>query len=195
MSNVIVGISDCRISGNAEDSLVTYALGSCIAIAIHDPAAGVGGLLHYMLPESSLHKERSAENPYMFADSGVPLLFREAYQRGADKKRLIVSVAGGAQVMEDGEVFNIGKRNYLALKKILWKAGVMIHAEAVGGTVSRTVRLEVGSGRMLLREAAGAERELTAPRPLSLAARPAGACSLRTEPARACDAAPAGAAK
>ena len=195
MSNVIVGISDCRLSGNAEDSLVTYALGSCIAIAIHDPAAGVGGLLHYMLPESSLHKERSAENPYMFADSGIPLLFREAYRRGADKKRLIVRVAGGAQVMEDGEVFNIGKRNYLALKKILWKAGVMIHAEAVGGTVSRTVRLEVGSGRMLLREAAGAERELLVPRPLPLAARPGGTYSPRTETGRTFEAAPAGAAK
>ena len=164
MNNVIVGISECRVSGNPSDSLVTYALGSCIAVAILDPVAQVGGLLHYMLPESSLHKDKSEENPYMFADSGVPLLFREAYQRGADKRRLVVRVAGGAQVIEDSEVFNIGKRNYLALRKILWKAGVMIHAEAVGGTVSRTIRVEVGAGRVLLREGAGAEHELEVPR-------------------------------
>ena len=195
MSNVIVGISDCRVSGNTEDSLVTYALGSCIAIAIHDPVACVGGLLHYMLPESNLHKERSSENPYMFADSGVPLLFREAYKRGADKKRLIVRVAGGAQVMSDGEVFNIGKRNYLALKKILWKAGVMIHAEAVGGSVSRTVRLEVGTGRMLMREAAGAEQELVPPKQHSLASRHALAYPAFAEAGRHAEAAPAGTLK
>ena len=169
MNNVVVGISDCRVSGNAGDSLVTYALGSCIAVAIHDPVARVGGLLHYMLPESTLHKERSEESPYMFADSGIPLLFREAYQCGAEKRRLVVRVAGGAQLMEDGEVFNIGKRNYLALRKILWKAGVMIHAEAVGGTVARGVRLEVGTGRMLLREAAGPEQELEGPRKAGVA--------------------------
>lgn len=63
--------------------------------------------------------------------------------------------------MLDGEgVFQIGKRNYLAARKILWKAGVLIAAEAVGGEVARTVRLEVGTGRMWLREGGSTEREL-----------------------------------
>jgi chemotaxis protein CheD len=63
-------------------------------------------------------------------------------------------------VLDGDGIFNIGKRNYLALKKIFWKAGVMIHAEEVGGNVSRTLRLEVGSGRLLLQEAGAAAREL-----------------------------------
>ncbi len=160
MSSLIVGISDCQVSGDPNSSLVTYALGSCIALTIYDPAARVGGMLHFMLPESELHRGKAIDNPYMFADSGIPLLFKRAYQQGADKKRLVVRATGGAQVMSDQEVFNIGKRNYLALRKILWKAGVMIHAEAVGGTVSRTVRLDLGTGRFTLREAAGPEIEL-----------------------------------
>lgn len=162
MSAVTVGISDCRVSNDPSAALVTYALGSCVAVAIHDPVAKVGGLIHYMLPESDLHGEKAVENPFMFADSGIPLLFRRAYEQGARKERLVVRAAGGAQVMTDKELFNIGKRNYLAMRKILWKAGVMLHGEQVGGSISRTIRLEVGTGRLWLRESAGREMEFPA---------------------------------
>ena len=116
-----------------------------------------------MLPESSIDPVKAGERPYMFADTGIPLLFRRAYQQGADKRRLTVRVAGGAQVMDPQGVFNIGKRNYLALRKILWKAGVLLQAEDVGGTSSRTVSLEVGTGRFWLREPGSDERELSSP--------------------------------
>jgi chemotaxis protein CheD len=160
MRPVIVGIADCQVSSDPETVLVTYALGSCIAVAIYDPFARVAGMLHYMLPESSIDPGKARERPYMFADTGVPLLFRKAYECGAEKKRLIVRVAGGAQVMDDQGVFDIGRRNYLALRKILWKAGVLIHAEQVGGTNSRTLRLEVATGAAWLRGAGAAEQEL-----------------------------------
>jgi chemotaxis protein CheD len=96
----------------------------------------------------------------MFADTGIPLLFRSAYQLGADKKRLTVTVAGGAQMMDTQGTFNIGKRNCLAMRKILWKAGVLVEAEYLGGAVSRTVRLEVRSGKIMLRESGQPEQEL-----------------------------------
>jgi chemotaxis protein CheD len=160
MANVVVGIADCQMSKMPDEVLVTYALGSCIAVAIHDPVAGVGGMLHYMLPESAISPAKASENPFMFADTGIPLLFRRAYEYGAEKRRLVVRVAGGAQIMDSQGVFNIGKRNYLALRKILWKAGVLVQAEDVGGNASRTVRLEVGSGRFWLRGSGSAEREL-----------------------------------
>ena len=160
MSNLVVGVADCQVSPARDAVLVTYALGSCIAVAIHDPVAQVGGLLHYMLPQSSIAPEKAGANPYMFADTGIPLLFRRAYEQGADKRRLVVRVAGGAQVMDREGVFNIGKRNYLALRKILWKAGVLVEAEDVGGTASRTVRLEIGSGRFFLRGTNGEDVEM-----------------------------------
>lgn len=165
MINVVVGVADCRISNQREDVLVTYALGSCIAVAIHDPVAGVGGLLHYMLPESAISPAKAGENPYMFADTGIPLLFRRSYECGADKRRLVVRVAGGAQVMDPEGVFNIGKRNYLALRKIFWKAGVLLQGEDVGGNLSRTVRLEVGSGRFWLRGPGSLDKELASAAP------------------------------
>jgi len=164
MKPVVVQVADCQISEDPEGSLVTYALGSCIAVAIHDAVAGVGGLLHLMLPESGIDRAKAQANPYMFADTGIPLLFRNAYEHGAEKRRLTVRLAGGAQVMDEKGVFNIGKRNYLAVRKILWKAGVLVNAEDVGGNVSRTVRLEVGSGKFWLRTAGAAEQEMPAGR-------------------------------
>ena len=157
---VVVGVSDCRISQDEEASLITYALGSCIAVAIHDPVARVGGLLHLMLPDSSIDSAKAAEKPYMFANTGVPMLFHQAYAAGAVKSRLVVRVAGGAQVINDNGVFNIGKRNHLAVRKLLWRAGVLVASESVGGTESRTVRLEVGSGRFWLRGPGSKEIEL-----------------------------------
>ncbi len=150
MTLLTVGVGDCKVSNIPESALATYALGSCIALAIYDPVTTVAGLLHFMLPESSLNPGKANENPFMFADTGIPAMFHAAYRLGAEKRRLIVWVAGGAQVMDEGGIFNIGKRNNLALRKILWKAGVMIHGEEVGGTTARTVRLDVGTGNFMV---------------------------------------------
>lgn len=100
MSPLIVGVGDCRVSSDPESVLVTYALGSCIAVMIHDPVARVGGLLHFMLPESGMDRAKAQLNPFMFADSGIPLLFHGAYELGAEKRRLVVTAAGGAQMMD-----------------------------------------------------------------------------------------------
>jgi chemotaxis protein CheD len=160
MNSVVVGVADCRLSNDQDSSIITYALGSCMAVAIHDRVAGVGGLLHFMLPESQPGGAGNQRNPYMFADTGVPLLFRRAYELGAEKRRISVCLAGGSQMMDENGVFNIGKRNYLAIRKILWKAGVLVQGEEIGGTGSRTVRLEVGTGRFLLRGPGEPEREM-----------------------------------
>jgi chemotaxis protein CheD len=159
--NVIIGVGDCYVSDDAGNTLVTYALGSCIAVAIYDPLTHVGGLLHFMLPEASAEGLKAGKSPYMYADSGIPLLFREAYQKGAEKRRLRVRVAGGAQVLDHEGVFNIGQRNSLAMRKILWKAGVMVHGEETGGNTARTVRLDMKTGGVFVRSPDGsAEREI-----------------------------------
>lgn len=145
-----VGISDCIVSREEDAVLATHALGSCIAVVIYDPLAHVGGLLHYMLPDSGSDKTKAQHKPFMFADTGIPALFHMAYKAGATKERLIVRAIGGAQVIQTGDTFNIGKRNHLAMRKILWKAGVMVQHEDVGGTAPRTVRMEVASGRILV---------------------------------------------
>jgi len=161
LSTLVVGVGDCKVSRDPNDEIVTYALGSCIAVAIWDPQTRVGGLLHFMLPDSAVDRSGNGrDHPFRYADTGTPMLFRTAYQHGADKKRLVVRLAGGAAVVDDNGVFNIGKRNYAALRKILWKAGVLVHGEEVGGSISRTVRLHLESGRFMIRAPGEPEREM-----------------------------------
>lgn len=162
MAQQIVGIADCKVSREPGDQLVTYALGSCVALVVYEPDSKIGGILHYMLPESGLDKKKADEAPYMFADTGVPLLLQRLYNLGAQKRKLIIRLAGGAQVMDPAGVFNIGKRNQLAVKKLLWKEGLLVHAEHLGGTVSRTVRLDINDGRMMIREPGAPEYEVPA---------------------------------
>jgi chemotaxis protein CheD len=149
-----------RLSSVAGDEIVTHALGSCLGIAIHDASARVGGILHVMLPTGEIDPEKARVNPWMFVDTGVPRFFLEAYALGADKRRLTVKVAGGANVQTGVEDrFAIGKRNYMMLRKLFWKNGILIKAEDVGGVTPRTLHLEVGAGRLLL-SSGGVEREL-----------------------------------
>ena len=110
----IVGIAAMEVCQDLQTGLITYSLGSCIGVTIYDPVAKVGGLLHYMLPESQIDPQKAQKNPFMFADTGIPLLFKEAYRCGAAKSRIVVKVAGGSQILDDTGFFNIGKRNYMA---------------------------------------------------------------------------------
>lgn len=159
--NVVVAVADCCVTSDPLDVLLTYALGSCIAISIYDPVARVGGLLHFMLPDAPTAAAREGRSPFMFADSGIPLMFHEAYDKGAQKRRIKVRAAGGAQIMDEKGVFNIGQRNCLAMRRIFWKAGVLVQAEEIGGTIPRTMRFEMASGRVFLKSPGDlSEREL-----------------------------------
>lgn len=148
-------------SADPDDELVTYALGSCLGVAVYDPTAGVGGLLHAMLPLSSADPEKAAGNAAAFVDTGVPALFRACYGLGARKERMVVRVAGGASIaqVEADDLFQIGTRNMVVLRRLLWKNGVLLRGEDVGGRASRTVLLCVGTGVMRVRSG-GEEYEL-----------------------------------
>ena len=145
--DIFVGVADMKISDDPEAILVTHSLGSCIGLTVYDPQAGVGGMLHYMLPESTT-PERAKSKPFMFADTGIPLLFKSCYKSGAAKGQMVVKAAGGSQVLDASEQFMIGKRNYAALRKILFRNNVLINAEHIGGSVSRTMRLSIATGEV-----------------------------------------------
>jgi chemotaxis protein CheD len=104
----IVGVADMKVSNNPAESVITYSLGSCIGLVVYDPTVRVGGILHYMLPESSIDREKAAARPFMFADTGIPILFKSAYQLGAVKSRIRIYVAGGAEILDQKGFFNTG---------------------------------------------------------------------------------------
>lgn len=157
---MIVGVGDMKISDDPLRTLVTYSLGSCVGVVIYDPVAKAGGMLHAMLPEAMGDRSAKTFNPHKFVDTGIPLLFKETYKLGAKKNRMEVSVVGCAQIMDDSGFFNIGKRNLAMVRKIFWKNGVMVAREHVEGSVSRTVRLDISTGRVTLRLGWGEELTL-----------------------------------
>ena len=160
MSEIIVGIADMKLSNNTKDVLVTYALGSCIAVAIYDPVVKVGGLLHFMLPDSNLDSNKARANPALFADTGIPVLFKSCYKLGAEKKRIIIQVAGGASILDDANYFRIGEKNIMALRKIFWKNNVLIDKEDMGKNYNRTVRLNIASGILYVKGQDGKVHQL-----------------------------------
>ncbi|RZB34957.1 MAG: chemotaxis protein CheD [Desulfobacteraceae bacterium Eth-SRB1] len=160
MSRIIVGIADLRISQNIDDALITYALGSCIGIAVYDPGVRVGGLLHFMLPDSSLDLNKARQTPAMFADTGIPFLFKSCYRLGAKKKRMVVKIAGGANILDNSNYFRIGQRNITALRKIFWKNNVLIDGDDTGKSHNRTVQLNIFSGNVVVKNSSGIWKEL-----------------------------------
>lgn len=146
----IVGVADMKVAFDPTDQIITHALGSCLGIALYDPVARVGGLLHVMLPLSSVDQAKSKKNPYMFVDTGVPKLFIDCYKAGAQKQRSIVKVAGGACLNgnDRDDYFQIGKRNFIILRKLLWKNGVLIAASDVGGNSARTMSIDISTGEV-----------------------------------------------
>jgi chemotaxis protein CheD len=167
---VVVGVGDCKVACLPAPTLSTYALGSCIALVTYDWKSRIGGLLHLMLPDSSIDRARAASNPFVYVDTGVPALFRRLEELGCAKARVRCCIIGGASMMADSAHFEIGKRNYLALKKTLWRNGIFIDQEDVGGTESRSVRLDLATGRIDLRKG-GARERVFAPAGINLTGR------------------------
>ncbi|MDX2131708.1 MAG: chemotaxis protein CheD [Planctomycetota bacterium] len=158
---LIVGVADMAVSADPASTIVTFALGSCIGVTIYDPVARVGGLLHFMLPTSDLNKDKAAQNPAMFGDTGIPHLFRTCYERGAKKERLIVCAAGGAETLSEDGHFKIGTRNRTLLRKIFWKNSILLSADDTGGANSRTLSLRIADG-LVIAKSQGTERTLWA---------------------------------
>jgi chemotaxis protein CheD len=156
---VIAGVGDWVVSDDPQATLATYALGSCIGVVAHDPQARVGGLLHFMLPDSSLNPYKAQVLPATFCDTGVARLLKDLEALGASRRRLRLYLAGAAKVLSTGDFFDIGRRNQLAAKRKLWELGLLIEDEDTGGEMSRTLKLHLSDGRVTVRDSLG-EREL-----------------------------------
>jgi chemotaxis protein CheD len=155
----IAGVGDWVVSAEPDITLATYALGSCIGLIAYDPQARVGGLLHFMLPDSALNPEKARRQPGAFFDTGMECLLADLDGLGASRRRLRFFMAGAAKVLSQGDFFDIGRRNHLAAKRKLWEIGHSVEDEDCGGGSSRTFKIRLGDGLVTVRDSFG-EREL-----------------------------------
>ncbi|MDI3280798.1 MAG: chemotaxis protein CheD [Bacillota bacterium] len=147
----------CRAPG----VLITSGLGSCVGVAIYDPQAKVGGLAHVMLPDSQ--QARSTENRAKFADTALPDLVEKLEELGARRHRLVVKIAGGAQMFsfsKNDERFSVGRRNVEATKRVLGELGLRITGEDTGGNHGRTMIFTTSDGQVLIKTIGHGEKVL-----------------------------------
>ncbi|HYC72807.1 MAG TPA: chemotaxis protein CheD [Opitutaceae bacterium] len=148
---VVVGVGDMAVSNNPQVILSTYALGSCIGVVAFDPVARAGGILHLMLPESSISPEKAARQPAMFADTGLPQFFRALAGLKAERARVRIFLAGGASVIAGSDPFRIGERNTRATIDFLGRNNLAVLGTDTGGNVNRTLHLELSTGAVTLK--------------------------------------------
>jgi chemotaxis protein CheD len=144
-----VGIGDIVVS-SGEEEIKTYALGSCVALVVWDKAIQAGGMIHIALPEGHINPDKARDKPGYFADTGLPVLFSELKKIGANRRTCWVKLVGGASILDENNTFDIGRRNALAVKKYLWKMGLALTSEEIGGTISRTVSLVLPQGELII---------------------------------------------
>lgn len=143
-----VGVADMIVSKDHTAMVVTYALGSCIGVTAYDPETRIGGMLHFMLPKPPKDGQVDESRPYMYATRGIPALIKQLEDLGADARRMVFCAAGAAEVMEDGGFFAIGQRNRTIMRKIFWKKNLVLAAEDTGGSMARTMSLNLGTGEV-----------------------------------------------
>ena len=150
-TGIVVGVADMQTGGAADRQLGTYALGSCIGLTAYDPTARVGGLLHFMLPQPSVRAENEQLKQFMYATTGIPMMLRRLQERGASQSRMVLCAAGGAEILEGAASMAIGKRNRTMLRKVLWKMNLALAAEDTGGSLARTMTLDLATGFVSVR--------------------------------------------
>jgi len=159
--SIVIGLGEMRVMKGQSAVLSCIGLGSCIALCAYDPVTKVGGIAHMVLPTSGNEDKKQISPKYV--DTGVPLLFQEMSQQGAIKSRLVIKAAGGAQMLSipgsNGRL-NVGERNIAELKLALAREGRQASATDVGGTRGRTLKLFLGTGKVIVRTVDGISIEL-----------------------------------
>ena len=147
-----IGAGQIAISSDPTETLITYGLGSSIAVAAYDRMARVGALMHAELTLGPACGSEAERDPGRFVETGVAHMLAALHARGARKDRLELRAAGGARITGGAleECFGIGRRNVVALKKALWQHGILIRAYDVGGAMVRTLSLCIEDGMVEL---------------------------------------------
>jgi len=158
--SIVVGMGEYAISASPGMVLTCIGLGSCIAVCAYDLVAKIGGMMHIVLAQ---HQGSDTSNYSKFADTGVPLLINEILKRGGTKEKLIVKIAGGAQMtVAPGlrDTFKTGEKNLVQILYSLQKEDVGLKAADVGGNLGRTVKLVISTGAVIVKTVNGVEREI-----------------------------------
>ena len=157
---VVVGLGEVTVAREKNRTLACLGLGSCVGIAMYDPVARIGGMAHIVLSDSH---GKVGDGSAKYADVAVPLLIEKMRDMGALTSRLMVKIAGGAQMSPArglGDVFKIGEDNVKTVTSLLASRGISVTASNTGGNRGRTFRLCLNTGAATVSSAGHEDIEL-----------------------------------
>lgn len=129
-----------RISDMA-DVVITTVLGSCVAACIYDPIRGIGGMNHFLLPES-----KNQVGDIRYAAAAMEVLINGLLKSGAQRQRMEAKIFGGARMIPS--LPDIGRKNAEIAQKILLDDGIRVITGHLCGTNARRVRFWPVSGKV-----------------------------------------------
>ncbi len=159
-NSISVGLGEMKIVKNTDSTLACLGLGSCVGVAAWDPAARVAAMAHVVLPTS---EGRRPDTGAKYADRAIPKLIQAVREQGGLKSRLVIKIAGGAQMalsLANDPIFKIGEQNVAAILEAIDREGLKVRAEETGGNRGRTLRLNAASGETQVSVAGEPPRKL-----------------------------------
>lgn len=152
MSHILVKLADSAANNNPHDTLFVYGIGSTLAVILYDEGVKVGGMLHFMFPNAAASSPKTDDYPSMYADLGIPKLVKSCIELGGRQNALYAKLVGGAIMLGKGVAQCVSDGNISAARKILSKMGINVIAENTGGHQMRTVRLDIATGKVYLKQ-------------------------------------------
>jgi len=147
-NEIEVGRGDIQATNTPKSCLVSKDLASGVAVVVYDPQVNVAGILHFLLPRHAINEEKAVQNPALFADTGIPQLFRRCYKLGAKKERMSCYVVGGADVLDSSGAFAPGLANTEAAVDVLAQNDVQITDMWIGGRNARHTKVFTSAGQI-----------------------------------------------
>ena len=151
LTEIVVWPGECRVTTRPGVRLVTHDIGACIALAVHIPSIDLAALVRFVLPDSKIQPEVAKENPWLFADTAIPRFLAIIREYEVSRQDMSIRAIGGAKIAGQMNSLSVAKGNLLALRRTLWKEGVLLDTEDIGGNSARSVWFETSTGRLIVR--------------------------------------------
>jgi len=151
--NVVMVLPGRHYVTKKADEMIVTLLGSCVAACIRDPIAAVGGLNHFLLPESENgHWGSTVDAAMRYGNHAMETLINDIIKLGGVRSRLEVKVFGGAQVIEGASALSVGQKNAEFVERYLQNEGFKIAAKHLGGMRPRRIHYLPMTGKVQMRQ-------------------------------------------
>lgn len=150
---IAIGLGEYVITDDESETLITHALGTCVAIIMHCPNSKLTGMAHIVLSKKPQNVHLRGVMDAYYVDDFLPkMLLHFKNQAQCKMKEIHCTLIGGAVAKRKNDFFRIGEENVETAKKILDDYGVCYDDNETHGRVSRTVSIEIETGKVTIKK-------------------------------------------